>query len=518
MTGTRITVDPLTRVEGHLKFETRIDKGVVTSARTAGTLFRGLEKALIGYDPRTASQLTQRVCGLCPYAHAEAAALALEDAMGIRPNSNGQLLRNLIVGAYQIQDVLFHFYHLCALDFIDVAAVLDYRGSDPALITMRDWVRSESRSERIYPAAPFFPRYETEDFLKDRDGNLSVVRHYLESFAVMSELHTMVTLFGGKSPHPVAIEAGGVTTRPTLDNLAAYRTLLDRVERFVHSCYREDILAVCRAFPSYFGEGRGYGNYLSYPAFPDASGTNHFFAGGATIEGSHQPLDLAAITEDHRYSYYRDDAGSVAKPLEQHLLEPIDWERFQQEEERSDGKYSWSRAPRYGGKVMETGAAARLVNTYHSGRTPVLNQLVDRLNRDIGITIADYNSVMGRHLSRYITVSLMLDRLREQIEQVEPGVLGFVEKDVVRGVRGTGLTEASRGALGHWVEIDEKGLIKNYEMVMPSTWNMGPRDTSGQPGAVEKMLIGTRISDPDNPLELARIVRSVDPCVACSVH
>ena len=517
MTGTGITVDPLTRVEGHLKFETSIENGVVVSARTSGMLFRGIEKALIGYDPRTALQLTQRVCGVCPYAHAEAAALALEDAMGIRPNANGQLLRNLIVGAYQIQDCLFHFYHLSALDFIDVTAVLDYRGADPGLTTMRDWVRSETRSERIFPAAPFLPRYQA-DYLQDKDCNLSAVRNYLESFTVMASLHKMVTLFGGKSPHPVAIEAGGVTTRPTIDNLAHYRTLLHQVEKFVFSCYREDILAVCRAFPGYFKEGRGYGNLLSFPYFPDAEGVNHFFAGGATIEGIHTPLDLNAITEDHTYSFYQNKPGDAIKPLGQNRLEPLDWEQFQQEEQRADGKYSWSRAPRYGGKVMETGAAARVVNTYHSGRNPVLNLLVDQLNRDIGISLQDYNSVLGRHLSRYITVSLLLNRLKEQIEQVEPEVLGFREMEVPRNARGIGITEASRGALGHWVEIDAQGLIKNYEMVMPTTWNMGPRDATRQPGAVEKMLIGTRISDPDNPMQLARIVRSVDPCIACSVH
>jgi Ni,Fe-hydrogenase I large subunit len=517
MTATRITVDPLTRVEGHLKFETRIENGVVASARTSGMLFRGIEKALIGYDPRTALQLTQRVCGVCPYAHAEAAALALENAMGIRPNANGQLLRNLIVGAYQVQDCLFHFYQLSALDFIDVTAVLEYRGADPGLIAMRDWVRAETRSQRIFPAAPFLPRYKGA-FLKDKEANLSAVHNYLESFAVMADLHKMVALFGGKSPHPVAIEAGGVTTRPTIGNLAQYRTLLNRVERFVHSCYREDILAVSKAFPGYFKEGRGYGNFLSFPYFPDSSGKNHLFAGGATIGGKHTALDLNAITEDHTYSYYKNKAGEGIRPLGANRLEPLDWQEFQREEQREDGKYSWSRAPRYGGKVMETGAAARVVNTYHAGRNPALRKLVDRLNRDLGITLKDYNSVLGRHLSRYITVSLLISRLKEQVEQVQPGVLGFTEKELPRNVKGIGITEASRGALGHWVEIDNKGLIKNYEMVMPTTWNMGPRDASGQPGAVEQMLIGTRIADPANPLELARIVRSADPCVACSVH
>lgn len=517
MTSTKITIDPLTRVEGHLKFETRIENGVVTSARTSGMLFRGLEKALIGYDARTAQQVTQRVCGICPYAHAEAAALALEDAMGIRPNANGQLLRNLIVGAYQIQDCLLHFYQLSALDFFDVTAVLDYQGTDPALTTMRDWVRNEYRSERIFPAAPFLPRYQA-DYLQDKRHNLSVVRNYLESFAVMASLQKMVALFGGKSPHPVAIEAGGVTTRPTIGNLAQYRTLLHQVEQFVQQRYRDDMLAVCQAFPGYFKEGRGYGNLLSFPYFPDAGGGNHFFAGGATIEGSYRPLDLDAITEDHVYSYYKNKPDTGISPLQEDRLDPVDWQQFQHERQRSNGKYSWIRSPRYSGKVMETGAAARVVNTYRSGKNPSLNHLVDRLNRDLGIGLANYNSVLGRHLSRYITASLLIDQLKGQLEQVQPGVLGFIEQEVPRNARGTGITEASRGALGHWLETDADGMIKNYEMIVPSSWNMGPRDASEQPGAVERMLVGTRIGDQANPMELARIIRSVDPCIACSVH
>lgn len=517
MSATKVTIDPVTRVEGHLKFETRIENRVVTDARTSGMLFRGLEKALIGYDVRVAQQVTQRVCGICPYAHAEAAALALEDAMGIRPNHNGQLLRNLIVGAYQIQDCLFHFYQLSALDFVDVTAVLDYRGKDPALTTMRDWVRNEISSKRIYPAAPFLPRYKA-DYLRDKEVNLSVVHNYLESIAITASLHKMVALFGGKSPHPVAIEAGGVTTRPTIGNLAEYRTLLYQVEQFVQRCYHEDMLAVCRAFPSYAKEGRGYGNLLSFPYFPDESGENHLFVGGVTTGGNFSPLDLDVITEDHKYSFYKNEPAAGVRPLQEDRLVPVDFQEFQREEQLQGGKYSWIRAPRYGGKVMETGPAARVVNTYRSGKNPALNHLVDRINRDLGISVADYNSVLGRHLSRYITVSMLISRLKEQVEMVQPGVLGFIEHEVPRNARGTGITEASRGALGHWLETDAEGMIKNYELVVPTTWNMGPRDASGQPGAVEKMLIGTRISNPDHPMELARIIRSTDPCIGCSVQ
>lgn len=517
MTVTKTIIDPLTRVEGHLKIETRVEDGLVSEARTAGELFRGIEKALIGYDARAARHITQRVCGLCQYAHAEAAALALEDAMGIKPNANGQLLRNLVVGASQIQDYLLHFYQLSALDFIDVTAVREYQGSDPSLNALREWVVNELKSGRIFPLTPFNAGYQT-DLPDDKELNLTVVHSYLESFTVMTSLHKMAALFGGKSPHPVTLEAGGVPIRPTVGSLAQYRTLLKQVERFVHTSYRADVLAVCRAFPSYFKEGRGYGNFLSFPFFPDADGGNHFFAGGTTIGGEFSSLDLEAITEDHTYSYYNNKPDTGIKPLELDKLEPVDWQEFKRQERKADGKYSWNRAPRYHGKVMEVGPVARVINTYRSGRSPALKKLVDQLNRELGISLADYNSVMGRHLCRYVATTMMIGRLREQLEQVEPGKLGFREQEVPGDAGGTGITEATRGALGHWLEIDKQGLVKNYELVVPSTWNLGPRDADKQPGAVEKMLIGTRIADQENPVELARIVRSVDPCVACSVH
>lgn len=517
MTATTVTIDPVTRVEGHLKIETRVENGIVTDARTAGMLFRGIEKALIGYDARVAQQVTQRVCGICPYAHAQAAALALENAMGLRPNANGQLLRNLIVGAYQIHDCILQFYLLSALDFIDIMAVLDYRGSDPGLNHIRNWVLAETRSSRIFPGAPFLPRYDA-DLLRDKIDSTLLVRNYFESFPVMATLQKMVAIFGGKAPHPVAIEAGGVTTMPNGGNIAHYRTMLAQVERFVSGAYRDDILNVCRAFPQYFREGRGYDNFLSFPYFPDATGDNHFFAAGATIAGRYQELDLEAITEDQSHSFYQNSGNAAVKPLSSHVLKPLDSEDFHREEHRADGKYSWSKAPRYHGMVMETGPVARILNSYHRGNNQALKQLVDSANRELGIGLNDYNSVMGRHLCRYLTVTLIVGRLKEQLEQVQEGVLGFIEAEVPRNARGIGITEASRGALGHWIETDNNGLIKNYDMVVPSTWNLGPRDASGQPGAVEKMLIGTRISDPENPMELARIVRSVDPCIACSVH
>ena len=517
MAKANLVIDPMTRIEGHLRFETRVEQGAVVDARCSGEMFRGIEAALIGHDARVAQQVTQRVCGVCPYAHAEAASLALEDALGLRPNTNGQLLRNLIVGAYQLQDYLLHFYTLCALDFIDIAAVLDYRGSDPALNAVRDWVSSELSSNKVFPAAPFLPRYQA-DYLEDKELNHSAIRHYLDALPVMADLHRMVAIFGAKAPHPVTIEAGGVTTIPTVDALARYRSLLDKVEPFVTQTYFTDLVAVATAFKGYFNEGKGYGNLLSYPFLPNAEGAEHMTVGGASINGNYAPLDMQKVSEDHRYAYYSNQPDSGLRPMSVRRLEPISYQRYQQEHGKADGKYSWTRSPRYAGQVMEVGPAARVVNTYRAGSNPQLTALVERLNKELGIGIDDYPSVMGRHLSRGILAQLTIERLRRDLALVEPGRLAYEERDVPRNARGMGLTEATRGALAHWIETDGQGRIANYELIVPTTWNISPRDAGGRPGAVEKMLIGTRLRDPENPMELARIVRSTDPCMACSVH
>lgn len=512
-----VVIDPMTRIEGHLRFVTRIEDQVVADAHCNGDMFRGIEKALIGHDARVAQQVTQRVCGVCPGGHAEAASLALENAMGLKPNANGQRLRNLIIGTYQLQDYLLHFYTLCALDFIDIAAVLSYQGNDASLLKVRDWVSVESKSSKVFPAAPFLPRYDAA-YTTNQEVNFSAIRHYLQAIPVMANIHKMVALFGAKAPHPVTIEAGGVTTVPTLEKIIQFHSWLKGAADFIRGPFRNDVVAVAQAFPDYFKEGKSYGNLLSYPFLPDVNGEHHSFAGGATIGGKYSSLDINKITEDTVHSYYKDKPDRNVKPLSSNILTPINWDEYQAEQKKPDGKYSWTRSPRYGGEVMEVGPMARVVNTYHAGTNSRVKLLVDSFNQALGTTLEDYNSVMGRHLARLVNALVILERVEQDIDELEPGVLAFVERDVPRNARGVGLTEATRGALGHWIETDDRGYIRNYEMIVPTTWNISPRDASGKPGAVEQMLIGTRIRDPENPIELARIVRSADPCIACSVH
>ncbi len=514
----KIVVDPLTRIEGHLRFETSIENGKVVDAKCSGDMFRGIEKALIGYDARVAGQVTQRVCGVCPYAHAEAAALALESAMGIKLNKNGQLLRNLIVGAYQLQDYLLHFYILCALDFIDITDILKYQGEDKAINNLKDWVNSELKSNKIFPAAPFLPRYEAF-YSQNKDFNLSAIKGYLESIEIMSDLTKMVAIFGAKAPHPVAIEAGGVTTMPTVGNIAKYTSLLEGVQDFIQKKFMSDVITTAKEFKEYFSIGKGYGNFLSFPYLPDENGENHLFVGGYTpSNGEFEELNINYIKEDHKYSYYKDFPDTNIKPLENTTMTPIDFNEYKKEHNKSNGKYSWTRSPRYKGNVVEVGPIAKVVNTYNSGKNQKLNKLVDKINMELDITISDYDSVMGRHLCRAIVSTLIMDKLLDDVQKVVPYELGFIEHEVPKNAKGYGLTEATRGGLAHFIETDDNGLIKNYDMIVPTTWNISPKDGDERPGAVEKMLLNTEIKDPKNPIELARIVRSTDPCMACSVH
>ncbi|NWF66293.1 MAG: nickel-dependent hydrogenase large subunit, partial [Campylobacterales bacterium] len=311
----KITVDPITRIEGHLKITADIDEnGITQDAKCHGEMFRGIEKGLEGKDARVAQQVTQRVCGVCPYAHAEAASLALEMAMGIKPNKNGQLLKNLIIGTHQVQDYILHFYTLCALDFIDVTAIVKYEGNNNGMNQLKKWVLSELKNNEIYPAAPFLPRYEAA-YVEDKNVNITAIQNYLESIDVMRKLHKMVAIYGAKSPHVVAIEAGGVTTMPTVDNINQYRTYLKEVAPFVTKNYVNDVLTVAKAFPEYFKIGAGYPNFLAHDFMPDENGENHLFRGGAIIDWKYTKFDVNKITEDHTFSYYENRGNNIFKPL-----------------------------------------------------------------------------------------------------------------------------------------------------------------------------------------------------------
>jgi len=494
----KIVIDPITRIEGHLKIEALVDRGEVKEAHSSGTLFRGIELILQGRDPRDATRITQRICGVCPTAHATASSTALDNAFGVadRIPANGQTIRNLILGCNFIQSHVLHFYHLAALDYVDVTTVADYEGSDPGLASARRFLE---RGE----AGPFVPRYEG-DYRLPKDLAQAATAHYLQAFDVRRKAHELLAVFGGKMPHSVGIVPGGVTMIPEVDTIAAFLWRLNEIRTFIDGIYLPDVLAVAEHYPDYFEIGAGCRNVLDYGGFPQEGGK---LLEGGTLGPDLAPLDLdpARITESVEHSWFDDDQAS--RHPSQGRTEP---------RPDKEGAYSWIKSPRYDGRVHEGGPLARILLAYARGMPavrPVVDDALARFRAKPNVLF----SVLGRHLARAVECKVVADAMADWVLSLEPGGAVYAEYVIPDQGAGAGMVSAPRGALGHWVRIEDK-RIAHYQCVVPTTWNASPKDDRGQPGAIEQAMIGTRIRDEGNPFEIVRIVRSFDPCLACAVH
>jgi hydrogenase large subunit len=496
----------MTRIEGHLKVEAQVENGEVKDAWTTGTLFRGIELILQGRDPRDAQHITQRICGVCPTSHSTAAALALDSAFGIADKipENGRIIRNLILGAAHIADHILHFYHLAALDFVDVTKVADYDGSDSALNSIKAFIERGELS-------PFVPRYEG-DYRFSAKVDRELVAHYVQALTMRRKGQEMLAIFSGKIPHNPAIVPGGVTEVPTVDKITSFLWRLNELRDFIDNVYLPDVIAVAKAYSDYFAIGRGCGNLLSYGSF-DLDGTGSDPANGNLLmkrglisaDLKLQPVDPAKIAEYVAHSWYEDSTTG---------LKPAAGETKPSEDKQK--AYSWVKSPRYEGKVYEVGPLAKILTSYVSGQ-PKVKALVDSALSTAGTELRALFSVLGRHLTRALYTKVVADSMGEWLLQLKPGDPVYVPYEIPEESTGMGLVEGARGALGHWIEIRNK-RISRYQCVVPSTWNMSPRDDQGQPGPVEQALIGTRVKDEANPFELVRIVRSFDPCLACAIH
>ncbi len=502
----KIVIDPITRIEGHLKIETVVEGGVVKETKSTGNLFRGIELILRGRDPRDAQIITQRICGVCPQSHGVAAALCVDSALGIggKIPDNGRIIRNLIQGAHMAQDHVLHFYHLAALDYVDVTDVAKYDGKDSELNSVKDFI---ARGE----LGPFVPRYEG-DYRLPPEVNQQAAAHYLEALEIRRIGHEMVSMFSGKIPHSVGIIPGGVTITPTIDMIIAFLWKLRKLQDFINNTYIPDVLAVAGAYSDYCEIGVGCQNLLSYGAYdlegenPDLTSRKRLFKEGTTsADLKAGKLDIAKITESVKHSWYQ-DSTSGRHPSKGDT----------KPEYGKGGAYSWLKAPRYGGKVYEVGPLARVAVTYANG-DPVMTRLVNSALAQLKAPPSALFSVMGRHLARALSAKFIADSLEKWLLELKPGEPTFVEYTIPEEGTGAGLTEGSRGALGHWIEIKER-KIANYQCVVPTTWNASPRDDNGNPGPIEQAITGTKIKDKDNPFEIVRIVRSFDPCIACAVH
>jgi len=493
-----ITIDPVTRIEGHLKIEAVIDGGVVKEARSTGTLFRGIELILQGRDPRDAPRITQRICGVCPTAHATASTLALDDAFGVveRVPENGRILRNLILGCNFIQSHVLHFYHLAALDYVDVTAVAEYRGDEPGLLAAKAFLERGA-------LGPFVPRYEG-DYRFPKDVAQRLASHYVQAFDIRRKAHELLAVFGGKMPHNVGIVPGGVTQVPQIDTIAGFLWRLNEIRRFIDHVYVPDVLDVARAYGDYAEIGAGCGRFISYGAFPQRGGR---FLGAGTVSMDLAPreLDPAMITESVRHSWLADERGPLHPAEGKTLPDP-----------GKSGAYSWMKSPRYAGDVHEGGPLARMIVDYGRGEEKVV-ALIDHVLGELGASAAALNSVLGRHAARAVECKLVADEMAKWVLELAPGEPVYEPYEIPEQGEGVGMTGAPRGALGHWVRLCD-GRISHYQCVVPTTWNASPRDENEIPGPMERAIEGTKIRDEENPFEIVRIVRSFDPCLACAVH
>lgn len=501
----KIVIDPVTRVEGHLRVEVTIDGGVVKEARSAGTLYRGFEEFLVGRAPLDAQRLTQRVCGVCPTGHASASALALDEAFGCLDKlpENGRRLRNLMLGANYLQSHILHFYHLAALDYVDVTQAADYDGDDADLQSLKAFIDRGT-------LAPFVPRYEG-DYRLSKEENTRLAAHYVEALRMRRLAHELLCIFGGKMPHNVGIIPGGATVPPTVSKIAEFYSKLKKLAAFIDNTWVPDILTVAGKYPDHFALGRGYGSLLAYGAFEletpvaDAGKRKRLFPPGLTDATlAYTPLDQEMITEAVKYSRFDDSvAGKPLSAQTKNLPE-------------KEGAYSWIKAPRYDGKPREVGPLARMAIGYVAGNEEIKAE-VDGLLSAAGLKIADIFGTLGRHACRALESRILVRHMAEWTTALDPKAAHRFDYELPAEATGAGLVDAPRGALGHWIDIKD-GRIANYQLVVPTTWNASPRDDADQPGAIEMALIGTKVKDASNPFEVVRIVRSFDPCLACAVH
>lgn len=536
----RHVIDPITRIEGHLRIEIELENGVVKDAWSSGTLWRGFEVFLRDRDPRDAWIITQRVCGVCTEVHALASVKCVESAAGIKIPDNARIIRNLLHGAQYVHDHPVHFYHLHALDWVDVVSALkaDPKKTSDLANSVNpnapksgpgDFKRVKDKLAKFVNAGqlgPFANGYWGHPAYKlPPEANLMAVSHYLDALAMQSKIARLHAIFGAKNPHIQTYTVGGVTCINDLNanRISEFAYILKEAKDFINNVYIPDVLAIAPFYLDWAGLGGGLSNYLSYGMFPGSSGEepdNLWFPRGIIMNrdlSTVHPVDETKITEDVTHAWYRYKDG---KPLNPGDGETNPWYTGI-ETDKADGKYSWLKTPRYNGHPMEVGPLSRMLVNYAVGHEATVEN-VNAVLGALGVGPEVLFSTLGRVAARAIETKIIVEEMDKWVgdllSNIKRGDLSIcVDYPAPQSAKGFGMTEAPRGALGHWIEI-EGGTIKNYQMVVPTTWNGSPRDMNGIRSAFEESLIGTPVADPKQPIEILRTVHSFDPCLACSVH
>lgn len=554
----RIVVDPITRIEGHLRIEAEIKDGRIVDAYSSSTMVRGIEEIVKGRDPRDVWAFVQRTCGVCTTVHALTSVRAVEDALGIVVPPNAELVRNLMAGALYIHDHVVHFYHLHALDWVDVVSVLS---ADPAQTStiaqsISNWPKSspgyfsdvQKRIKKFVDSGQlgiFANGYWGHKQMKlPAEINLLAVAHYLEALEWQKEIVRVHTIFGGKNPHPNYLVGGMACAINTDDpgglnaeRLAYVGQLLADGKEFVEQVYLPDLVAIAGFYKDWGAIGQGFGNYMAYGDFP-TNGYNDP-ASFKFPSGVIKNRDVSTIYDiDHRdsteiveyvnnswYDYAGGD-GTGLHPWEGETK--INYSGPQPPYEHLDveQKYSFIKTPRWKGLPMEVGPLSRMLVGYAHGREE-FTEIVDSTLAALDVPITALFSTLGRTAARGLETKLVanwnIEFYNQLITNIKNGDDRMANSEMrnpetwPKECKGVGYMEAPRGALAHWVVIKD-GKVANYQQVVPTTWNASPRDPEGQMSAYESALIGTPVADPEQPLEIIRTIHSFDPCLACAVH
>jgi hydrogenase large subunit len=554
----RIVVDPITRIEGHLRIEAVVEDGRITDAFSAGTMVRGFEKILKGRDPRDAWAFTERACGVCTTVHALASVRTVEDALGIVVPRNAEIIRNLMFCAQLVQDHVVHFYHLHALDWVDVVSALSADPQETSGIarSISSWPKTspkyfadiQTRLKKFVETGQLgifangywgHPQYKLPPAV-----NLLAVAHYLEALEWQKELVKIHTIFGGKNPHPNYL-VGGVPCSINMEEVNAINSerlnyvgrLIKDAITFVEQVYLPDLMAVAGFYKDWAAIGGGLSNYLVYGDLPTRSYSepaSFKFPRGAIMDRNLNEVlpidgrDLEQIKEYIGHSWYSYTVGDETglHPWQGETELNYTGPKPPYEHLDVDGKYSWLKTPRWKDNAMEVGPLARMLVAYASGVSEVQEVVGEALGR-LDVPVTALFSTLGRTAARGLETRLVVHWMKgfydELVANVKSGVTRTFTDEYwdpatwPHTVEGVGMSEAPRGALAHWIRIKDQ-KIDNYQLVVPTTWNGSPRDHRGQRSAYEESLIGTPVADPEQPLEILRTIHSFDPCIACAVH
>ena len=555
----RVVVDPITRIEGHLRIEAQMDGDRIGQAYSSGTMVRGIELILKGRDPRDAWAFAQRICGVCTLVHGLASVRSVEDALNYKVPPNAQLIRNLMIAAQYVHDHVMHFYHLHALDWVDVVSALD---ADP-----------KATSELAQTVSPRWPKSSAGYFADTRkklkefveagqlgifangywghpayklppEANLMAVAHYLEALSWQRDVVKLHAIFGGKNPHPNFL-VGGVPCPIDMNSdsainakrLAQVQEVIDKMKVFVEQVYVPDTLAIAGFYKDWGAQGEGVGNFMCFGDMPEKGmddPSSYLIPSGVILNRdltTIHPVDLNSADEIEEYvahSWYDYSGGK------EQGLHPYDGETNlnytgpkppydQLDVEKS---YSWLKSPRWKGKPMEVGPLARVLMLYASGHEQT-KELVDMTLRTLDVPVDALFSTLGRTAARTLETKVIVDAMQawkdNLVANIKAGDTRTFNETLwepsswPKEAKGVGYMEAPRGGLAHWIVIKDQ-KIDNYQAVVPSTWNAGPRDVQGQPGPYEAALAGHALHDPNQPIEILRTIHSFDPCIACAVH